>query len=368
MTTPSGPIEKVYILLQTAFENVGDALINKQLIDIVSASTPLVIDVSRAPSEFLSSLALESNPNVTIQRGGIVRLATNMLSAKFGGKRVAFLLMPGGNRGEKAWPKYVANRLYNQLLRLLSLLGVEILQVGVSYENLGPRYAKVIRERASLMKRLVVRDQLSKDYLTNLNIATHGILPDLAFNLEFDFDRLLDSSALAENDVSAFSFRTGKGFLSETQVRDFVAVAVTTLPTRKFRFVSQVKSDRGLMQDLCEDLQKSGVDAEFADFSEDLSLYTATYSDCRVIFSNRLHALLLATASGVRPVAVLRAGADQKIRGVFDAIEMTDRILDFDNSSADLSPISARPVSATSASRIADMKSQLVRGVTALLA
>ncbi|MFN3685262.1 polysaccharide pyruvyl transferase family protein [Salinarimonas sp.] len=358
-----------YILLQTAFENVGDALINRQLIEILSRDVEVVIDVSRAPAPFLANLALDARAGITLRRGGLLALVREMIRARQAGKNVLFVLMPGGNRGEKRYDKYVMNRAYNRFLWLMTRFGVRIVQIGASYEALGPRYERLVRERARLMHRLIVRDRLSADYLSHLGVVSHGILPDLAFNLEVDYARLSTAPAPEFAKTIAFSFRTGRGFLSKDEVRDVVAATISAFPEARFKFVSQVESDAAFMKELAEDCRgRIGKAASHEDFSQQLDRYREVYGDCGLLISNRLHALLLGLSVGVQPLAVLRPAGDVKIRGVFESIGLKDRLLDAPVTPLDLSPFQHATIDAGSIADLRDTRRRLQDGIRALIA
>jgi polysaccharide pyruvyl transferase WcaK-like protein len=325
-----------HVVLQTAFGNIGDALINRELIKILSASLDVCVYTGRASSNFIQSLSLSDLPNVRVITGGFLTAFQHIRTNIDRYPRQIYVLMPGGNKGEKSLPKFIQNRAYNSFLKRVKNVGVKIIQLGVSFEDLGPRYQKVIKDRALIIDKLVLRDEESRKYLDNLSIHSSGLIPDLAFNLDYDFVKLQCDQDAKKKKTVAISFRSGPGFASETEVETFVDQLLTEYPAQSYRFICQVENDKLLMKQLYERWKESIVQCEFFDISKDLNSYSAAYKGCDAIFSNRLHAILLAMSVGAKPFAILRDGSDKKIRSIFHQINISDRIMSLPVASTEL--------------------------------
>lgn len=363
----NNPVEKrvrAFFFMKTRFENIGDALINRELLKLVSARVPVTVDLSRAPEPFAQNLDLAALPDAHVTRHGLAALVFAMLRARRAGITPVYFLMPGGNRGEKSWPLFAANMAYNVFLGLLRKAGIQLVQTGVSFEHLGPRYGRVIRDRARTLSRIYVRDRLSADLLERLGIRPDGILPDLAFNVSFDTDRLERQKTGPVEGTIGLSFRTGASHATEAQVRGIVDDLAARFPGRPLKFVAQVKSDLPLMQALARDYAKGGGRVvSFFDMTADLSLSAEAYGDCAIVFSNRLHVLLLSLSMGAIPAAVIQKDGDLKIRGVFEAIGLASCLFDIDG----LPMVLALHVSDESLARIAAQKAALEAGTKDML-
>ncbi|AOG12573.1 polysaccharide pyruvyl transferase family protein [Agrobacterium sp. RAC06] len=354
-----------YIYLKTNFLNVGDALINKELLKILTEFSDVVVDVSGAPTAFVDSLSINELPNVAVRRMGPFRLYMSMVRDKMLGKRVVYVLMPGGNRGEKSFALYLLNVLYNGYLAIMRISGVRLVQFGVSFEHLGPRYVKILRGRSKFIDAIFVRDQMSLQYATKLGIKIAGLMPDLAFNLNFDRLGFASRTDVVPTPARiALSFRTDGKHASEEEVTLFVHAVKKRYPKNPLRFVSQVKSDARFMRQLADRFGADGDgDVDFMEIVNDPYDFRTVYADCSIIFSNRLHALLMAMASGCIPFAVLNDESGEKVRGVFQEIRLEGNVLCV---SDELSMIDMRESIPQESVKIVEASKQMLRSVISL--
>ena len=49
---------------KTQFENVGDALINREMIELASLNSKVILDLSRCPADFNETLGLDNNRKI----------------------------------------------------------------------------------------------------------------------------------------------------------------------------------------------------------------------------------------------------------------------------------------------------------------
>ncbi len=283
----------VFFLLKTQFENVGDALINKALLAEISRRAETFVDVTLCPDHFVKNLNVrtESNPKLHLKTGHLP-LFFAMVHKRLAGDKTYFVLPPGGSAGEKSRLSYLFNLAYNCYLALLKALGVELVSVGVSYDDMGPRFARIVRGRARLVGHHYVRDDLSAKTLNGLAAKFAGLVPDLAFTLPFDFNRLFQARSAPLR--IAFSFRTDKEYVGREKVLRLVEQVMQSLPQISIVFVSQVQRDSEFMRLLYERFKNVKKNVSFEETAFSLKNATDVYRDCDYIFSNRLHALLLA--------------------------------------------------------------------------
>ncbi|MBW6506881.1 MAG: polysaccharide pyruvyl transferase family protein [Rhodobacteraceae bacterium] len=314
-----------FFFLKTKFDNIGDALINQQLISIAAETAPVVVDRSLAPDVFVRNLGLQTSDRVTIIRSGMLGLALQMIRLRFAGGRPIMFLTPGGNSKEKSLKLYLVNELFTAFLALLWLCGVRFLAIGSSYETLGARYRRLARHRLALASRVYVRDRRSRAELASAGIVVDGILPDLAFGLEFDTPQIAQVPP-----VIGFSFRADEPHYSEELIALGVRQVLDRHPQSPVKFVAQVATDLPFMHRLFEDAKAGhGGAVSFVDLTTSLWAFRAqAYGDCAVLFSNRLHALLLGLAAGATPVACLHPTHDMKIRGVFEEFGLSGSLFD----------------------------------------
>lgn len=310
----SHPPAQAFCSIKTQFENVGDALIIRELILLIASRVPITVDLSRCPPEFRKTLDIDGDGRVRVVTYGFPALMRAMFAARFAGVECTYFLIPGGLGGEKR-PKAVAvARVFNGILRAMRLVGIRACQVGVSYERLGPRHNALLRSRTRLMHKHMVRDTMTRDYATERGLRVDGVLPDMAFNLFRKQPR-----PAPERRAIAFSFRTDKSAMQAAAVAEFIERTCRLAPKGTvFKFVSQVGRDDGFMRAIAEKMQLDGVgETQFVRCADDIDACQETYADCVTIYSNRLHALMLAISAGARPFALIDPAVDGKIEGIF---------------------------------------------------
>src|SRR5690606_10848695 len=114
-------------------------------------------------------------------------------------------LVPGGRGGEITQSAQVRAVGPTAAYWLIKLIGVSIVQIGVSYDRLGQRHSKVLRQRVYTYAAHFVRDDLSYEHLVSQAIRVDGIMPDLALN------RFRSPASSSESrSTIAFSFRSDK--------------------------------------------------------------------------------------------------------------------------------------------------------------
>lgn len=322
----AGPSDAAaFVSVKTQFENLGDALITRELIRQLSLRVPTVADCSRCPDAFVETLNLAPLAQVTVLRkAGLGPLLLQMVGRRLQGKRAYYFLLPGGLGGGRSTRQFIFGKLNTVLIATLKLIGVRVCQVGISYDGLDQRYASILRGRVPFMYSHAVRDTFSHKHATDLGIRVDEIVPDLAFGL-FEQPVLVNASRGA----IALSFRADKYRNRMPEIEALVRTVVAGANGSTVKFVAQVGRDAQFMRDLMEMARSvAGSTLEYHVCTDDIEAARAIYSDCRVIYSNRLHGLLLAMSAGVVPVAVVDRKADVKIVGVFDSMGMGSQIAD----------------------------------------
>ncbi|QPM92548.1 polysaccharide pyruvyl transferase family protein [Pseudooceanicola algae] len=331
--------QRAYFNIKTQFDNVGDALIIRELIRLASDRAMTEVYLERAPESFRRTLDIAGRPNVEVHdKGGFGALILNMLGARLRGIRCYYFLIPGGLNGDKSVKQFASGLVSLAVIALLALVGVRICQTGFSIERIGPRHARLLRWRSKVLYCVGIRDRISQAYAEDLGIRTTHLVTDLALNL------FAENPTVAPDPRGAigFSFRTDK----DPAIRDRLTglaeeVCARTAPGTRFRCIAQVGRDLPYMSELAERLEKRHPgQVDLVDAHEDISAAIAAYEPCQALLSNRLHGLLLGLRAGASPVALVVEELDHKIRGVFESIGLGDHVCDLASSSAtDLDPL-----------------------------
>lgn len=338
LSPETGKRTRAFINMHAQTENAGDALVLRELIRLVSSRIPADVYLKDAPETFIKQLDLDDNTSVTAHRGdATVTLIRDILKARFGGWRCYYFLTAGAPHGERTLKQFGTDLVRISWLALLTLLGVRVCQVGVSFENIGPRHARVLRLRSRILHASVPRDQITYDYMKQLGIRATAIMPDVTLNLFVTPPTPYGQ----ERSGIAFSFRVDKDSATRTPIKEIVkGVCERARIDDDLVFVGQVARDIPFMRELTDlAAQIRPGQVRFLDCHQDIDAAFATYRTCRAVLSNRLHALLPALKEGASPVALTVPELDPKITGVFNSIGLGDRIIDV--RTADVADISS---------------------------
>lgn len=308
----SMPLAYAFFSLKTQFENVGDALINRELIRLAAKYTMVHVDVSRCPEDFRNSLNLKKYAP-TVEVLSTVRLFRRMIYARLHRKSVYYFLSPGGYVGTKPALSLLQATVNTIVLLLLRIMGVRICHVGVSFERLCPRHARLLNVRSRFMHRVLARDPHSAEYASSLGIRVDGTMPDLAFGAAEYRERRPPGNTVA------VSFRVDQAAHQASKVVELVKRLDDAISEDiAFKFVAQVARDEQFMKKLSEATYKSGRRVELVTTFDDVDRAFEAFDGCRAVFSNRLHALLMGVMNGVVPVAVVDSDVNEKVLNLFN--------------------------------------------------
>lgn len=307
-----------FLRIKTQFGNLGDALINRELIRLLASHGDLVINLGMAPPRFKAWIEDGIPPNAT--RTGAVgywlRLLWALIRRPFVPSEGWAVLNPGGFVGEVGRAAMIGKLFGAYRLRALRRLGCKTMLVGVSYERLGLRLLKSLRAQANALDFHAPRDSQTAAFCDESRIAYSKVLPDLAFALPTHFCRTQPSrKALA-------SFRRQTGLDPVGLLGDLIPAGYD------LDFAWQVASDAPYQRRLCEDWIGLGNRASIHRLDESIESARDVYGQYDIVYSNRLHVLLLAMSAGAYAVPVLSAGQSQKIRGVFADLGLSARIVE----------------------------------------
>ncbi|HSG37004.1 MAG TPA: polysaccharide pyruvyl transferase family protein [Paracoccaceae bacterium] len=307
-----------FLRVKTQFGNLGDALINRELIRLLASHGQLVINLAGAPPTFRAWIddGIPASAIRTATVGYWLRLIWALLRRPIGGADCWVVLNPGGYVGEVGRIAMVGKLLGAFRLQLLRCFGCNTMLVGVSYERLGPRLLRSLRAQSRALDVHAPRDSRTAAYCDANEIPYTNALPDLAFALpRLSRNEQTETRALA-------SFRQQPGLDPVGALRDLVPAGFG------LDFAWQVASDSSYQTRLCEEW--IGMGNRTSILGLDLSIESArqAYGRYDIVYSNRLHVLLLAMSAGAYAVPVLAPGQGEKIRGVFADLGLEARIVD----------------------------------------
>ena len=308
-----------FFSLRTQFENVGDALINRELVRMSARHADVYVDLSRCPPSFRKTLGFENG------QGGITvvnspRLFRQIARSRMQGQDAYYFLSPGGYVGDRSGVSYLTGRVNTTVLQFLRSMGVHVCHVGVSYEGLSGRHVAMIKARSRLLYRHFVRDESSAEYIRARGVHVDGVMPDLAWGVYADAASATSGNPLRTS--IALSFRSDQFPKQAALLTQEILALDLALPSSiGFKFVVQVVRDHRAMEATMNAVRAQGTrDVELIDCHNSIAETLGAYRNCSHVVGNRLHALLVGAISGATPLALLHATANRKIEGLFASL------------------------------------------------
>lgn len=324
-SAPTAQRSAAFCFIDTQFGNLGDSLINREMIRLVAERIPIEVGIANAPPGFEETLGITHFPNVIVDRHrSHEAFLLRAFSRRLRGSNVYYFFTPGGWIGEIDGNLNLRTWLHVCIQAMMYLIGIRLCQYGVSYERIGRRLGWILRARSILMHRHFVRDQESLSEAASLRVRIDGIAPDFAFGL------FCGDNSVARNEISrvAFSFRTEQYPAQIEDIKKFVLFVHCTLQAAEYVFIPQVNEDAQTNAELCLWAQDIGVNARCESMPADLDACLLIYQSVDIMISNRLHALLIAGSRCRRMIAAPLSHDNRKIRSIFAAIGCADNVFD----------------------------------------
>lgn len=308
--------------LNIQFENLGDVLINRELIKLVGQFGRVIIDEGHCPIHMRTLLRTTPLPDmefVASRHAFLWALTREHVNRR----RCFYVMCPGGMGGELAIVAFAKRLAQLPVIAAMRIIGLRFIQVGASYDTLGSRFATFLWLRAPMLSAHYVRDEWSARHLRSWKISVDGLLPDLAFNM---FEK--PANAPGPIHTICLSFRTDQSSTQLARIQHFIDQLLALVPPQtKIRLLAQVSRDVAGMKALQTWLEvRTQRRAVLLVNCEDIEQNLDFLRKCDVVFSNRLHVLLLGAAACGRMVACVDE-QQPKIEGLFHTLELDAAIL-----------------------------------------
>lgn len=308
-----------FFSIKTQFENLGDALINRELLSLASMNSNVILDLSRCEREFAQTLTNNFAGSFE-EKFGFLNLLKTMIWKRFRRERCFYFLSPGGYFGEITFRTLPSKIFSTVLLFLMWMIGVKVLMVGVSVERMSAGSLILFKIRRKFIHKILVRDSLSEQYLLDRGIKVDGLIPDLAFNLyrkPAEYGEGLCKKLF-------FSFRTDQSSEILPRLTDLIEACNHRLPIDvDFVFYSQVERDSEGMKNLFQEWKlKASRQVDFQQANQGIDSAISVFNENSWVISNRLHVLLVAGSQGAAILPVIDGKHNEKIKGLFDDINI----------------------------------------------
>jgi polysaccharide pyruvyl transferase WcaK-like protein len=312
-----------FFSIKTQFENVGDALINREMIELAAESSKVYVDLSRCPKSFTKTLNLTGD-NIEVIPSSF-KLFYIMIKKSLTQKSCFYFLSPGGYVGEIKGKELISKHVNATILLILSkIFKVKICHIGVSYERIEKKFMRLLTSRSKLLYKHLLRDEISQKYADLNGIKNDGVMPDLAFNI---FSKT-EVTSIGSN-VICFSFRTDQYSNQFNDVKSFVTKLVNELPKdTNYQLFAQVERDIPNMELLVKLVNSmTNNNLVLVVSTADLSICYSFYDTCGLIVSNRLHVLLMGGSKTEHILPCISDNHNMKIKGIMESINLTNDIV-----------------------------------------
>ncbi|AHK17387.1 polysaccharide pyruvyl transferase family protein [Thalassolituus oleivorans] len=314
---------KIFFQVKTQYHNLGDALINQELVNLLVKQGDLSICIAGVPQSFRDKIDLSGGRTYN---SFLIFLFVMISTVIFKRCEVQLFMNPGGEGGELGFKGYAKKLIGLAYYKIISLMNVKIVRIGVSYGTMDSWYIRYLRSLSKIIKHHYVRDSYSYRLLEKYSIDVTGILPDLAFNKEnITVKNRIGYESLASSIV--ISIRPTE--ILETEK----LVELLKKMTNGFEVVIafQVETDRNFSQ-----LLAKKMNCKFIDVSDSFESAGDLYSKTKYVISNRLHVLLLAASVGSIPIALTNIRENRKVIALFEDMGWAEFLVDMGTDALDV--------------------------------
>ncbi|WP_353149286.1 polysaccharide pyruvyl transferase family protein [Chryseobacterium sp.] len=309
---------KIVYIVATQYDNVGDLLINKCLIDVLSKYGEVYLDTRNVPEQFKKEL-LKDTQNV--------KELKEITNKSFKGKEVTSLYFsnlgithifkspgPFGSAGNKK--VFLKNMLIGLIFKIFKSKGIKSYLVGndVHYKNKMDK--KVVEFFSRNTEKILCRSYTNVNALQNLGFKNIDYIPDMCFG--YAPKNIVE---LRSNEIGV-SFRR----LDDENYHQKILEAIQNIldtTDKKITFFYQVNHDFEYNNELFTHFK----DNKNVSFNEDCLQWDnlSFYNRFSFTLSNRLHVLLLGVVYNVIPIGLLNNDSKtQKIIDIFDGVDLNN--------------------------------------------
>lgn len=324
-----------YYKLQTQYENTGDLLINHVLIDQLSQKGQVIIDDYNKPEEFIDSLILNDNVLKSSDLGIDVNLDEYLLAQKsFKHKKSFLVLVPGDiyKEGYKNALRGLKNVFYNFKLKRK---GLKLIRLGVSIKEL-----KHFNNLAEILNSLIfhayyLRDKRSIEKAKKYKLFNIKYIPDLAWGYKFNIKETVKVNPKIKYIILSFRANEHGSHFDSKFLNEIISALDSLLESYKtdkivIRMTYQVYFDREASIKLYNYF-KDKYEVELIDEQLNLEQATDFYSNAEIVFSNRLHVLMLSMLSKTLSIPLINHYSNEKIEGILKDNDLQSTIIYYDD-------------------------------------
>ncbi|MBS9393199.1 MAG: polysaccharide pyruvyl transferase family protein [Dolichospermum sp. LBC05a] len=331
----------IFYSAKTQYQNLGDMIINREMLLQLRPYGKLIVDDKGVPEWFCKDLEINSderssNHGISFENLIIWYAFKAFFQKKY---KIYFVIKPGHFYGEF---KFI-NLFKLFYFAIIKILGVRICRFGASIGPFTKTMDFLEKLKSKFMYFYSVRDSISKEYADQIHIEKVELFPDLAWLIKTPNGKSESSESVKiDGKYVIFSFRNStmtnnlqtsiehKNHFKNHFFKTLDQIVDLVCQTLSYNLVIsyQVDSDIHLCQDIMERYKNSCNVILIEERINNLQCAYDLYSGADIVFSNRLHVLMLAMLSGALPVGVLDVGKHSKITGIFNDAKLTKLLID----------------------------------------
>lgn len=310
----------------TQYENTGDVLINKSLIQLLRKQGDVVVNDAQMPEWYVTSLNLMDKERITRKN---ITFTKCLLKSLFDSNvKVYIIAGPPGHLFGNSAKKSFRNIISGCFFLILQAFGAKIIKIGFSMGPIGKSLSYTEWFRALFTNYYLVRDSISLKLAKTIGIHKASFFPDLAWAYEVQ-----PFITVGEKETIVLSFRNSivEGQSSDQyleRLRDTLFSMLKSANKNYHVVVSyQVERDFEFCKKLYVELSEE-IKVSFNETQVTLENASNTYKSAVCIITNRLHGALLAYKYGALPLVLTDANDHLKIKGIYLDAGISNLILD----------------------------------------
>lgn len=312
-------MKKAVFIVATQYDNLGDLIINKCLIDELSKHVILYIDAANVPDKFIKEL--KTNPRLKFLNEDYGFSFKNITIYKFFtsySKEFSFLFKSPGPmvyRKKSSFKSKLRSLVFKLIYRKMYSTGVKSYVIGseITFESqeLIPKFL----EGNYMWEKFLVRSESNMAYLQSLGVNNAEYIPDLCFLIQEDVktEKNRNQVGISFRDLEDDDLHAN----IVNSVREFVSFYLNQ--GLEVVFFYQVERDKAYTKALYN-LFDSNKKISFIDNTillDDIEIY----ENFKAVTSNRLHVLLLGFTHNTLTFPLVDDNSStNKIKGVYSSI------------------------------------------------
>lgn len=309
---------KIVYIVATQYDNVGDLLINKCLIDQISRYGQVYLDTKNVPEQFKKELLKDTENvkelNEITHKSFKGKGAVSLYFSNLGITHIFKSPGPFGSAGNKK--VFLKNMLIGLIFKMFKSKGVKSYLVGndVHYKNELDK--KSVNFFSRNTEKILCRSYTNVNALKGLGLKNIDYIPDMCFGFSPKNIVEVDSNEIG------ISFRR----LNNENYHQKIVEAIQNIldnTGKKITFFYQVNHDFEYNNELFNHFKNN----QNVSFHKECLQWDSLsfYNRFSFTLSNRLHVLLLGMVYNVIPIGLLNNDVKtQKIIDIFDAVGLND--------------------------------------------